>query len=119
MKKTSIALLFFVASLCRADCSGIWNGKGGKEDPRYGLVPANAQMTLEQAGSSVTGTLKISNGSVMKITSGSVSGNQITFVIASKGGQITGNFSQNGSQLTGTMTASTGDTYNFAFTLQQ
>jgi len=120
MKKTAIGLLFLVASLCRADCSGIWNGQGGKEDPRYGIVPMTAQMTLEQAGSSVTGTLKIANGSVMKITSGSVSGSQLTIVISYPGGaQITGNLSQNGSQLTGKMTASNGQVFDFVFTLKQ
>jgi hypothetical protein len=117
MKKTVISLLLFAASLS-ADCSGIWNGKGGKEDPRYGLVPITAQMTLEQAGSSVSGTFKMGNGNVMRITSGSVSGNQVTFVISQQGGQITGSFTQNGAQLTGKMTVSTGDTYDFAFTLK-
>ena len=119
MKKTAIALLLFAASLsAQQDCSGIWNGQGGKEDPRYGLVPITAQMTLEQAGSSVTGTLKIGNGGVMQITSGNVSGSQVTVVISQPGGQITGSFSQNGGQLTGKMTVSTGDTYDFAFTQQ-
>ena len=117
MTKTAIALLFFAGSLF-ADCSGIWNGKGGKEDPRYGLVPMVAQMTLTQAGSSVSGTLKLGNGSVMKISSGNVSGNQVTFVITSQGGQITGNFTQSGAQLTGKMTASNGDTYDFTFAQQ-
>jgi hypothetical protein len=118
MKKAAITLLLFATTVF-ADCSGIWNGKGGKEDPKYGLVPMTAQMTLEQAGSSVSGTLKIGNGGVMKITSGSVSGSQVTIVITGKGGgQMTGSFTQNGAQLTGKMTVSTGDTYDFAFVLQ-
>ena len=116
--KTVIALLFFAASLF-ADCSGTWNGQGGKEDQRYGIVPITAQMTLTQAGSSVTGTLKMGNGSVLPISSGSVSGNQVTFVIGSgQGIQMTGNFTQNGSQLTGKVTMSTGDVFDFAFTQQ-
>lgn len=115
--KTLVALLLF-AALAFADCSGTWNGNGGKEDPRYGLVPMTAQMTLQQAGSSVSGTLKIGNGGVMSITSGTASGNQITIVISQPGGQITGSFSQNGNQLTGKMTTSTGDTYDFAFAQQ-
>lgn len=115
MKNIAIALLLFTGTAF-ADCSGIWNGKGGKEDPKYGVVPLTAQMTLEQAGSSVSGTLKIANGSVMKITSGNASGSQCTIVITAQGGQITGTFTQNGAQLTGTMTVSNGGTYDFAFT---
>jgi len=117
MKKATITLLLF-ASTVFADCSGIWNGKGGKEDPRYGLVPMTAQMTLEQAGSSVSGTFKLGNDSVLRITSGSVSGDQVTFVISQPGGQITGSFTQKGAQLTGKMTTSNGSTYDFAFKLQ-
>lgn len=117
MKKAAITLLLFATTVF-ADCSGIWNGKGGKEDPKYGLVPITAQMTLEQAGSSVSGTLKIGNGNVMRITSGNASGSQVTIVISQGAGQITGSFTQSGGQLSGKMTVSNGTTYDFAFTLQ-
>ena len=118
MKKTAIALLLF-ASLAAADVSGIWNGQGGKEDPRYGSVPMTAQITLEQAGSSVWGTLRFGNGNVMSISSGAVSGSQVTFVVKGyQGAQITGSFTQNGNQLSGKMTASNGQTYDFVFTQQ-
>jgi hypothetical protein len=117
MKKLIIIMLTAVSSLVAADYSGIWNGTGGKEDTRYGSVPATAQMTLLQAGSSFQGTLKMGSGAPMAISSGAVSGSTLTFVIKSTGGaQVTGNFTANGSQLTGKMTASNGQVYDFVFT---
>jgi len=115
MKKLAIMMFLGAASLVAADYSGIWNGKGGKEDPRYGSVPAIAQMTLLQAGTSLTGTVKLGGGKPIKITSGSVSGSQVTVVLAGASGQITGRLTQAGSQLTGKMTASNGETYDFVF----
>ncbi len=116
MKKLAMMMFILAASLAAQDYSGIWNGKGGKEDQRYGLVPRTAQMTLLQSGTSFTGTLKIGTGKPMQITSGTVSGTGLTFVITSGSGQITGNLSPNGAQLSGKMTASTGDTFDFVFT---
>ena len=116
MKKLGIMMLLFAASLLAQDYSGVWNGKGGKEDARYGLVPRTAQMTLLQAGTSLTGSLKIGTGAPMHITSGTVSGSQLTFTIINGSAQITGNLSQSGAQLSGKMTASTGATFDFVFT---
>jgi hypothetical protein len=116
MKKLAIMMLVGAASLAAADFSGIWSGKGGKEDPRYGSVPATAQMTLLQAGTSLSGSLKLANGKPTKISSGSVSGNQVTVVLTSPGGQVTGRLTQTGAQLTGKMTSSNGEVYNFVFT---
>ena len=116
MKKLAIMMFMLAASLAAQDYSGIWNGKGGKEDSRYGLVPRTAQMTLLQAGTSLTGSLKIGTGAPMHITSGTVSGSQLTFVITNGSARITGNLSQSGAQLSGKMTASTGDTFDFVFT---
>jgi hypothetical protein len=116
MKKLAIMMLVGAAALSAADFSGIWSGKGGKEDPRYGTVPATAQMTLLQAGASLSGTVRLGNSKPAKISSGSVSGNQLTVVLIGSVGQITGRLTQTGSQLTGKMTASNGDVYDFVFT---
>ena len=117
MKKLAIMMLAAAASLAAAtDYSGIWTGKGGKEDPRYGSVPAVAQMTLLQSGTSLSGTFKLANGKPVKITSGTVSGGQLTVVLTSPGGQVTGRLTQTGTQLTGKMTSSNGNVYDFVFT---
>lgn len=116
MKKLAIMMLASALSLAAADYSGIWSGKGGKEDPRYGTVPATAQMTLLQAGTSLSGTFKLGNGQAIKISSGSVSGNQLTVVLTSASGQVTGRLTQSGTQLSGKMTASSGEVYDFVFT---
>jgi len=116
MKKLAIIILVGASALSAADFSGIWSGKGGKEDPRYGTVPATAQMTLLQAGASLGGTVKLGNGKPVKITSGNVSGNHLSVVLAVKNGQVTGSLTQTGAQLTGKMTASNGEVYDFVFT---
>lgn len=36
MKKLAIMMFTLAASLAAQDLSGIWNGKGGKEDSKYG-----------------------------------------------------------------------------------
>ena len=114
MKNSAIMMLVFAASLAAADNSGIWNGKGGIEDAKYGSVPQTAQMTLLQAGSAVSGTLKVGNGTPMPISVGTVSGNQITFVV--KGG--TGRLTQNGAQLSGKLTSPAGEVFDIVFTKQ-
>ena len=111
MKKLASILLALAFSLQGADYSGIWNGKGGIEDAKYGSVPQTAQLTLLQAGSSVTGTLKIGNGKPIPITSGTASGNQITFAVS--GG--TGTLTQNGSSLQGRLTSSQGKIFDVVF----
>jgi hypothetical protein len=116
MKKLAIVLLAFAASLSAADFSGIWNGKGGREDPKYGLVPDTAQMTLLQGGASVTGTFKFGNAKPVAISSGTVSGTQVTIAIVGSGAQVTGRFTQNGAQLVGKMTTSSGQIYDLVFT---
>jgi ABC-type phosphate/phosphonate transport system substrate-binding protein len=116
MKKLAIMMLASALSLAAADYSGIWSGKGGKEDSRYGTVPATAQMTLLQAGSSLSGTIKLGNGKPVKITSGNVSGNHLSVVLAMPNGQVTGSLTQTGAQLAGKMTASNGEVYDFVFT---
>ena len=112
MKKLMVVLLSLAASLAAADCSGIWNGKGGIESTKYGSVPQTAQMTLLQAGSSVSGTLKIGNGPIMRIASGTVSGSTITFAVG--GGSAT--LTQSGAQLQGRLTSSKGDILDIVFT---
>jgi len=114
MKKLIVVLLSLAASLAAADCSGIWSGKGGIESAKYGSVPQTAQMTLLQAGSSVTGTLKIGNGSIMKIASGAVSGSTVTFAV----GRGTGTLTQSGAQLSGRLTSSQGQILDIVFTKQ-
>jgi hypothetical protein len=115
MQKIVILALAFAASLAAADYSGIWNGKGGIESAKYGSVPWTSQLTLLQAGSSVSGTLKMGNGKPTALTTGSVSGSQITFAI---GTGSTASLTQNGTQLQGKITSSTGDIYDVVFTKQ-
>jgi diacylglycerol kinase family enzyme len=112
MKKLLVVLLSLAASLLAADYSGIWNGKGGIESAKYGSVPQTAQLTLLQAGSSVSGTLKIGNGAIMKIASGAVSGSTITFAV----GGGTGTLTQSGAQLKGRLTSSKGEILDIVFT---
>jgi hypothetical protein len=114
MKKLVVVLLSLAASLTAADFSGIWNGKGGIESAKYGSVPQTAQMTLLQAGSSVSGTLKIGNGPIQKIASGTVSGSTITFAVS--GGTAT--LTQSGGQLQGKLTSSRGQILDVVFTKQ-
>src|SRR5271157_1745338 len=113
MKKLIVVLLSVAASLAAADCSGIWNGKGGIEDAKYGSVPMTAQMTLLQAGSSVSGTLKMGNGPIMQIASGNVSGSTITFAVGTGG---TATLTQSGTQLKGRLTSSKGQILDIVFT---
>ncbi len=113
MKKLALVMLALTVSLqASTDFSGIWNGKGGYQDAKYGSVPATAQLTLLQSGSSIKGTLKIGNSKPIEITSGSVSGSEITFVV--KGG--TGTLTQNGSKLQGKLTSSKGKILDIVFT---
>jgi hypothetical protein len=115
MKKLVVVLLSLAASLAAADYSGTWNGKGGQESAKYGLVPQTAQMTLLQSGSSVSGTMKIGNGQIMKIASGAVSGSTITFAVGAGG---TGTLTQSGAQLQGKLTSSKGEILDMVFTKQ-
>jgi hypothetical protein len=108
-------ILAFAASLMAADYSGVWNGTGGIESVKYGSVPQTAQMTLQQAGSSVTGSLKLGNALVVAITSGTVSGTNITFAA---GTAFTANLTANGSQLTGKVYTSRGEVMDVVFTQQ-
>lgn len=120
MKKLAIAVLFLAATLSAADYSGIWNGKGGLQDAKYGVLPQNVQVTLLQAGNKVSGTIKFNNEAPVKFTSGTVNGNQITVIATRMGAQMTGVLTASGGQLQGRLTTSTAEVYTFAFTkLQQ
>lgn len=115
MKKMTVLMLLFATYLAAADYSGIWNGQGGFESAKYGTVPAVAQMTLLQAGNSLQGTFQLGNNNLMTISSGSVSGTQVTLVL--NNGTVTATLNDNGSgQLTGKMTSSSGDVADFVFT---
>jgi hypothetical protein len=117
MKKLAILMFVLAASLAAQDLSGIWNGKGGKEDLKYGKVPATAQMTILQAGTTFHGTIKLNSGKPMTIATGTSSGGKLTFSLTTTGGgRITGNLALSGGQLTGKMTSSTGSIYDFVFT---
>jgi hypothetical protein len=121
MKKLVVVLLSLASFLTAqsSSVSGIWNGKGGVEDPKYGSVPMTAQMTLQQAGSSVSGTLKIGNGKIMQITSGAVSGNTITFAVGNGSTTVgSASLTQSGAQLAGKLTSSTGSIFDVVFTQQ-
>jgi len=118
MKKLAIVALAFGASLLAADYSGIYNGKGGIEDPKYGSVPQIAQLTLIQAGSSVSGTLKLGNGPILTLASGAVNGSHITFAVGTGGSGGTGSLAVNGNQLQGKLTSSTGKILDIVFTKQ-
>jgi len=115
MKKLVVLLLSLTTFLAAADYSGIWNGKGGIESAKYGSVPQTAQMTLLHSGSSVSGTLKLGNGKVWKITSGSASGATITFALDNGS---TASLVQNSSQLQGKITSSKGEVLDVVFTKQ-
>ena len=112
MKKLALVTLALAASLSAADYSGVWKGKGGFESAKYGSVPATAQMTLVQAGSSLSGTLRIGNGALIKLTNGTVSGNQITFAVGPSG---TGSLTVSGNQMSGKLTSSTGNVLDIIF----
>jgi hypothetical protein len=118
MKKLIVLLLVLTPYLAAAaDLSGVWAGKGGKEDPKYGSVPVKVQMTLLQAGSSVTGTIKMDNGPILVIPSGNVSGNSISFAVGNgTNGRGTGTFTWNGSNLSGRLTSSRGEIVDVVFT---
>jgi hypothetical protein len=118
MKKLVIALLALATSLAASDVSGIWSGKGGIQDAKYGSVPTTAQLTLLQAGATVTGTFKMDNGKIMPISTGSIDGNQIVFVVNVGTGQITARFAPIANRLVGRMTSSTGKVIDFVFTKQ-
>lgn len=119
MKKLIIGLLVLAASLSAGDLSGIWNGKGGEESAKYGLVPMTAQMTLLQARANVTGTFKIGNGAPWKITNAIISGNTLTFAVSNPNVIGTGTLTLNSSgQLVGKLTSSAGKVFDLAFTHQ-
>jgi hypothetical protein len=115
MKKLVIVLLSLAVSLSAADYSGAWKGKGGQESAKYGSIPMTAQMTLQQAGSALTGTLRIGNGPVLSIASGSVSGTTLTFAVGTAG---TGTLSQVGTQLQGRITSNRGEILDIVFSKQ-
>jgi hypothetical protein len=119
MKKLAMMMFAFSASLAAQDLSGIWNGLGGKEDAKYGKVPATAQMTVLQAGTSFHGTLKLNTGKVFQITNGTITGGRLTFAMTVNGHQITANLLLTGAQLSGKMTSSTGAIFDFVFTKKQ
>lgn len=114
MKKLTIILLALAASLAAADSTGTYKGVGGIESVKYGSVPQTAQLTLLQAGSTVSGTLKIGNGPILPLSSGTASGTQITFAVGSGTGRLT----LNGSQLQGKLTSSKGEVFDIVFTKQ-
>ena len=116
MRKAFAIAILLAGCLSAADFSGTWNGRGGQQSQKYGLVPHTAQMTIVQSGSTFTGSLKVDNGKVMKIGSGSVSGTNVIFVLSNAASQITANLAQSGAQLVGKMTSSAGVTYSFVFT---
>jgi hypothetical protein len=118
MKKLAIMMFALAASLAAADYSGIYNGKGLAQSTRYpGGVPYKVQVTLLQAGTSLTGTFKVGNGKPVPIVSGTVSGTSITFATGNKA-QTTAQLTAAGNELTGKMTSSTGAVYQIAIKKQ-
>jgi hypothetical protein len=115
MKKSLLTMLALAASLGAAqDYSGIYNGKAVVQSARYpGGVPYTVQITLIQAGTSLTGTLKIGNSKPIPIVSGTASGGSLTFATAGKV-QSTAQLTANGNELAGRMTTSVGAVYAVA-----
>ena len=113
MKRIAILALVFATSLAAADYSGVWSGTGGVESMKYGSVPQTAKLTLLQSGTTVSGTLQLGNGPVVKISSGSVSGNRITFAA---GNAFTAALTQSGAALSGKVTTSRGEIVDLVFT---
>ncbi len=118
MKKVILSAIVFVFALsAQTDVSGIWNGKAGQQSAKYGTIPTPMQLTLLQAGTNVTGTVKIGNGNPFSISKGSVSGTTLTlFMVTPQGTSGTATLSFSVSQLTGTLTTSTGGSYTLALT---
>ncbi len=118
MKKIAILAVAFGTSLLAATSyTGLWSGKGGSVDAKYGTVPQTAKISLLQSGSSITGSVQLGNGKTLPISSGQVSGSQITFAIGQNLG--TGSFTASGTQMQGTITSSAGKVINFVLNLQQ
>jgi len=118
MKKILLTTLVLAASLAAqtGGYSGIYDGKGIQQSARYpGGVPYSLQITLIQAGESLTGTLKVGNSKPVPIISGTVSGTSLTFATGGKS-QSTAQLSAKAGQLTGRVTSSTGVVYEVALT---
>lgn len=119
MKRLVMTMLVFAAFLAAAgpDYSGIWQGKGAIESTKYpGGIPVAVQLTLMQAGTSVTGMVKVGNMAARYISTGSVIGNQVTFAIQSTSGRVTARLAENAGLLKGSMTLTDGEVYDVVFT---
>jgi len=117
MIKSLIIAFALAATLSAADFSGAWSGKGGSPDPKYGLVPVTAQMTLVEATvtGTLTGTMKIANGKPFKI-SGVLSGGTLVFAMGT--GESFSLTPGGSTQLSGKYTSSTGQVVQLLFTKQ-
>ncbi len=95
-------LLFLLAAgaLSAADASGRWRGtltpEGGNESP--------ALVILKQAGEALTGSGGGDEQDRHEITNGRVSGDKVTFEIASGGGGMKFDLTLNGDELSGQVT---------------
>jgi len=120
MKKIAIVVLSLAAAASAAESklTGIWNGTGGSESGQYGTVPVTAELTLLHAGNTVTGTFRMAQGMVMKISSGVVCGSKITFAVGTEKEGVLGTavLTQNGDTLQGKVTSNQGEVYELVFT---
>ena len=115
MKKLAIIAMVFAGSVFAADYSGIWAGSANKADAKYGVVPNTLQLTLNHAGTTVSGTLKLGNGQPIALSAGTVSGNQISFAVGAVG---TGVLTDTGTRLQGRLTSTTGQVLDVVVTKQ-
>jgi hypothetical protein len=119
MKKILLSTVLLVASaLSAADATGLWVGKGGKADPKYGVIPTTFKIGLTQAGSKITGFIIRDKHEAVNFTSGSISGNDIMISYREDTNIVTGHLTVDGVQVSGRLTSTSGEVYNFAATKQ-
>lgn len=117
MKKILAATLLFSASvLSAADVSGVYVGKATQTNSQYphpSAVPLT--LTLQEIGPQINGLIQFNNDTI-KLTSGSISGNQVTVAFPMAGTQYTGSLTVSGNTVTGTVTAHAGPSMSLSAT---
>ena len=117
MKKLLLsAVLLSVSVLFANDVTGLWVGKGSKADIKYGMIPANFQIGITQAGTQITGFVMRDKHDAIKFTSGAISGNQVTISYSEGSNLFTGQLTVSGNQLMGRLTSTSGEVYIFSAT---
>jgi len=117
MKKLLLSvLLLCVPALFADDVTGVWVGKGNKADSKYGMIPADFQIGLTQAGSKISGFVMRDKHDAIKFTSGAIAGNQVTISYSEGADLFTGQLTVSGNQVAGRLTSTAGEVYIFSAT---